>query len=101
MSTGRQQHTATLLPDGRVLILGGWGKGNTLASGEMYDPALKCFVPLASSLRYERRLHTATLLDGGKVLIAGGASDKAVLAAAEIFNIPPREKSSAKCGPPE
>ncbi len=101
MSAPRQQHTATLLPDGRVLILGGWGKGITLASGEMYDPNLKCFVPLASSLRYARRLHTATLLGNQRVLIAGGASDKEVLARTEIFNIPPGEKSSKKCGQPE
>ena len=43
MSEGRQQHTATLLPDGRVFIAGGyWSDGQkwrVLSSTEMFDPA--------------------------------------------------------------
>ncbi|HBK79703.1 MAG TPA: kelch domain-containing protein, partial [Nitrospinae bacterium] len=85
-----------LLPDGRVLLIGGWGAGKSLASGEIFDPLGECFIPLASPMRYERRLHTATLLDAGHVLIAGGASDQEVLATAEIFKIPPRGKGCKK-----
>ena len=38
MSTARSDHTATLLPDGRVLVSGGYGQ--RLGSAEIYDPAL-------------------------------------------------------------
>ena len=75
MREGRQQHTATLLPDGRVLIAGGyWSDGQkwrVLSSTEMYDPADGHVQPdrldgcTPSS-------HTATLLDDGRVLIVGG-----------------------------
>ena len=52
MGEGRQQHTATLLPDGRVLIAGGyWSDGQSgraLSSTEMYDPATGIFSSLGS-----------------------------------------------------
>jgi galactose oxidase-like protein len=64
MSTARQGHTATLLPNGKVLIAGG-------ASAELYDPATETF-SATGSMTTPRGLHTATLLNNGKVLIAGG-----------------------------
>src|SRR5262245_50795836 len=40
LATARQQHTATLLPDGRVLVAGGTdSNGVVLSSAELYDPA--------------------------------------------------------------
>jgi Galactose oxidase, central domain len=50
MTTGRVQHTATLLPDGRVLIAGGQGNSSTFqitSSAETYDPASGTFAPRA------------------------------------------------------
>src|SRR2546421_11493222 len=39
LATGREEHTATLLPNGRVLVTGGTnGRGAVLASAELYDP---------------------------------------------------------------
>ena len=37
--TGRDDHTATLLPNGQVLVAGGLDSNNFLASAELYDPA--------------------------------------------------------------
>ena len=71
--TGREYHTATLLPNGKVLVAGGWNFNtlNTLASAELYDPATGTWTT-TGSLANARYFHTATLLPNGKVLVAGG-----------------------------
>ena len=68
MSTQRYSHTATLLPNGKVLVVGGFGgPGSTiLSSAEVYDPASNSWSG-AGSMTDARRLHTATLLPNGKV----------------------------------
>jgi large repetitive protein len=68
--SGRQGHTATLLPNGKVLVAGGYNGGN-LASAEIYDPALGTWSATAD-LWHGRSNHTATLLKTGQVLVAGG-----------------------------
>ncbi|HEX8796149.1 MAG TPA: kelch repeat-containing protein [Polyangiaceae bacterium] len=68
----RARHTATLLPDGKVLLAGGWDStGNSIAGCELYDPSLGTFTS-TGSLATTRVAHTATLLASGKVLVAGG-----------------------------
>jgi len=69
----RSGHTATLLLDGRVLVLGGiTGQGpNASASTELYDPGTGSWT-LTGSLNLARVGYTATLLKSGKVLVAGG-----------------------------
>src|SRR5260370_3863638 len=42
MTTVRYHHTATLFPDGKVLITGGFN-GGALASAELYDPTTGTF----------------------------------------------------------
>jgi WD40 repeat protein len=72
MNVQRAAHTATLLPNGKVLIAGGRGTGGAvLASAELYDPASGTFT-LTGSMSVARQNHVATLLPNGKVLITGG-----------------------------
>jgi Bacterial Ig-like domain (group 2)/Kelch motif/Galactose oxidase, central domain len=73
MSTARQDHTATLLPNGTVLVAGGvyyYGLA-PLASAEIYNPATGAWT-VTGSMSTARWLHTATLLPNGTVLVAGG-----------------------------
>ena len=85
MTRQRATHTATLLPDGRVLVAGGFaGDGNSLASAEMFDPATEMFAP-AGDTNVPRAGHTATLLSNGKVLLAGGYNGN-YLASAELYD---------------
>ncbi|ABF43136.1 Kelch repeat protein [Candidatus Koribacter versatilis Ellin345] len=74
MLTARNQFTATLLNNGKVLIVGGAGSTHILASAELYDPASGTF-STTGSLATSRFLHTATLLANGKVLVTGGYTD--------------------------
>src|SRR5215470_660778 len=72
LNAARHSHTATLLPDGKVLIAGGVGRIVGITdSAELYDPATGSNQP-TGSLNILRRNHTATLLLNGKVLVAGG-----------------------------
>ena len=71
MTTGRAQHAATLLADGKVLIAGGFGSSDTPSSAELYDPVSDQF-STTGSMTTGRSEQTATLLPNGKALIAGG-----------------------------
>ena len=71
LGTPRLDHTATLLPNGKVLVVGGDFLFGVLASAELYDPASGTWKP-TGSLVTGRTHHTATLLPNGKVLVAGG-----------------------------
>ena len=84
MSTSRMFHTATLLPNGKVLIAGGNGFAGYLDSAELYDPTAVAFAP-AGRVTAAREDHTATLLPSGMVLIAGGANRGVSLASAELY----------------
>ena len=92
MHAAREQHTATLLPDGLVLVTGGYNAGGfnggafALPGAELYDPATGTWTvtqPMASN-RYG---HTAALLKNGWVLVAGGHTTAAghETASAEIY----------------
>lgn len=87
MHAGRISHTATLLQDGRVLIVGGRGESVT-ASAELYDPKTRLFTETGRLLT-ARYKHTAGLLRDGRVLIAGGSDERdwrGTLNSAEIYD---------------
>jgi hypothetical protein len=69
MTQARHDQSATLLPDGRVLIAGGSDGQNALSSAELYNPATGTFTP-AGSMGAAR--DTAVLLKDGRVLMIGG-----------------------------
>jgi len=87
MTTARSLHSATLLPNGQVLLAGGTASSNgALASAELYDPGTGTFRS-AGTMTTARRLHSATLLPDGRVLIIGGDREGGTaLASAELFD---------------
>jgi hypothetical protein len=84
--TGASLLTATLLPNGKVLIAGGNVNAYCLARAELYDPATETFTT-TGSMATARNQHTATLLPSGKVLIAGGNNYQVFgpLSSAELY----------------
>jgi len=89
LNAHRNNHTATLLPNGKVLVAGGnsgAGIQGILNSAELYDPATGTW-SLTASLNVPRSFSTATLLPNGKVLVAGGTSSpSSVTATAELYD---------------
>jgi hypothetical protein len=75
---GRVFQTSTPLPDGTVVIAGGWPNygpdHHDLTSAELYDPLAGTF-GATGDMATGRALHTATLLDNGSVLITGGVEN--------------------------
>ena len=85
LTTARAFHTATLLPNGKVLVAGGEVPARSLSSAELYDPASGTW-SATGSLSTAREFHTATLLPNGKVLVAGGQNNNVALSSAELYD---------------
>lgn len=68
---GRETHIAALLPDGRVLVAGGYD-GAAISSAELYDPATDLWSLTEDSMEDARRGARGTLLADGRVLVSGG-----------------------------
>jgi choice-of-anchor C domain-containing protein len=96
LATARSSHTTTLLPNGKVLVAGGYNGGRQLASAELFDPADGTW-SATGPLTTARGSHTATLLPNGRVLVVGGTNDDGYLASAELFN--PADGTWSATGP--
>ena len=70
----RDRPTATLLPDGTVLIAGGQNDASEPEQAEVFDPKTETFVLLPAKMVAPRMAHEAAALPGGSVLLAGGWS---------------------------
>ncbi len=90
LQTARYGAIAASLPDGKVLIAGGYGGGSTLASAELFDPTTDTFQAMLASGSTEmttaRAYAIASPLPDGKVLIAGGNGESGVMRSAELFD---------------
>ncbi|MGH9937024.1 MAG: Kelch repeat-containing protein, partial [Blastocatellia bacterium] len=89
LSRARVDHTATLLPNGKVLVAGGIDKNGSMKSAELYTSDLSNNVGTWSptaDMNVARQEHRATLLANGKVLVTGGVSGGAILDSAEIYD---------------
>ena len=93
MTVARFRHTATLLGDGRVLIVGGVPADSSVptSTAELYDPTTGVF-NATGSMTTAREQHTATLLPNGQVLITGGqtpvigSTNLQLTATAEVYD---------------
>ncbi|MEK2646228.1 kelch repeat-containing protein [Bdellovibrio sp. BCCA] len=89
--TGRCYHSATLLSDGRVMVIGGrtenslaLGISNYLSTAEIYNPATNTWTA-AASMTTNRGYHSAILLKNGKVFVVGGRNTSGLLTTA-LYN---------------
>ena len=74
-----------MLPNGKVLVAGGFDNSGFLTSAELYDPASGTWT-CHGQPQHRTRYHTATLLPNGKVLVAGGISNSGALTSAELYD---------------
>jgi RHS repeat-associated protein len=87
-NTPRAFHSASVLADGRVLVLGGLGADGLIVRGaEVFEPASQRFAALPDTGLIPRARHTATVLMDGRVLVAGGISERGdLLAESELWD---------------
>jgi N-acetylneuraminic acid mutarotase len=87
MAVGRFLHTATLLQNGKVLIVGGalTSASDPVTTAEVYDPSTGIFT-MTGAMATARERHIATLLPDGRVLIVGGTTSTGATATAEVYD---------------
>ena len=87
MTSPRGGHGAALLPDGKVLLVGGFNNSSVaLNSAELFDPATQTFTAITATTTSRRSEFTATVLPNGQVLLAGGGSSSTSYTSAELYN---------------
>ena len=87
MNVARAFHTATVLANGQVLVVGGFQRDPLQAfnSAELYTPGGGWTLP-TPKLTTARYAHTATLLPSGEVLVVGGTNSTTALNSIELYN---------------
>ena len=75
MNDARQNHTATLLPSGLVLVAGGYDANNSTGTAELYDPSTNTW-SYAASMSSAGASAASILLPNGNVLVVGGYIDQ-------------------------
>ncbi len=86
MKTVREHQTATFLRNGKVLVAGGFGTRNSLATAELYDSASGTW-HVTGRLENARSNASATLLRNGTVLVVGGIGRGSVyLSSTELYD---------------
>jgi len=107
MTSPRAIHTATLLPNGKVLLAGGYNGAPAAPevpaawnnTAELFDPTSGMFTSLLpNTMTSPRALHTATLMADGRVLLVGGFNGSAVSATAELADFSARSFASLPAG---
>ena len=86
LSNVRSEHTAILLPDGRVLVAGGWNGSSYLNSTEVYDPAMGTWSTTAPLLTARCDYKSTLLLDGRVLVVGGEGNGPAYLGSAEVYD---------------
>jgi len=87
LTTAREWHAASLLPDGKVLVTGGLDStGKAIATAELYDPTNQSFTLTKGGMETARAFQTATSLKDGTVLVTGGSDGTSSLATAELYD---------------
>ncbi|CAF1365480.1 unnamed protein product [Adineta steineri] len=85
MNFARGYHTASILPNGLVLVVGGTNSsGVYFNSTELYNPSTSTWTT-TGSMNAGRDIHTASALANGKVLVAGGYGNGSYLTSAELY----------------
>ena len=85
MTAAHTSGTTTQLPNGQVLVAGGYTGSIYTASAELYNPATSTWT-VTGSMPTARYAGTATMLPNGQVLAAGGKTSRSSLASAELYD---------------
>jgi hypothetical protein len=85
LNVERRSHTATLLENGKVLIVGGDNQNGIVSQAEIFDPVSQVSA-LAAALITPRTDHSATRLSDGRVLVIGGRDQIASLQSTELYD---------------
>ena len=105
MTYARFQHALVLLPDGRILAIGGLGYNPTQAvpnpmtairDCEIYDPNTGRWSPAGRLSAGRATVIAALLADRSQVIVTGGPESRAT----DIFDVATGQWSTSPCEPP-